>query len=191
MSFGFPRGVIEIEHQITRATQREEGILLFAAASNDGRNSSRMYPARNRSVFAIHSTNSKGITSDFNPPPEHHQNLSILGEYIESAWPMNKKQGELECPTRRLSGTSFATPVAVCLAAFLLDYVPMLIPEHEDFFHKIQSYEGMRNMMEAIVAVDQVDPSSRYQYLVVEKFFNPHEKSQVAIIEDFKRVLQM
>lgn len=125
MSFGFPQGDMEIEQQITHATQREKNILVFAAASNDGRNSSRMYPARNRSVFAIHSTNGKGIKSDFNPPLGMDQNLSVLGEYIESAWQTSKESNGC---TRRLSGTSFATPIAVCLSAFLLAYVPMLIP---------------------------------------------------------------
>ncbi|KAI0544648.1 hypothetical protein F4679DRAFT_564149 [Xylaria curta] len=187
MSFGFPQGIIEIEKQITRATQRERSILMFAAASNDGRNSSRMYPARNRSVFAIHSTNGNGIMSGFNPPPGMDQNLSILGEYIESAW--LTKEGGSGC-TRRLSGTSFATPIAVCLTAFLLTYVPMVIPEHERLFHNIQSYDGIQSVLQAIVAVDQVEPGSRYQYLAVEKFFNHHENTQTAIIEAIRKALK-
>ncbi|KAI1735420.1 hypothetical protein F4680DRAFT_435188 [Xylaria scruposa] len=186
MSFGFPQGIAEIEKQIIRATQRERSILMFAAASNDGRNSSRMYPARNRSVFAIHSTNGKGIKSDFNPPPEMDQNLSILGEYIESAWLTSE---ESNCCTRRLSGTSFATPIAVCLSAFLLSYVPMVIPEHETLFHKIQSYDGIQRVLQTIVAVDQVDPGSRYQYLAIEKFFSHRENTLEAIIEKFKKAL--
>ncbi|KAK4076881.1 hypothetical protein Purlil1_12536 [Purpureocillium lilacinum] len=187
MSFGFPQGIVEIEKQITRITQREKNILMFAAASNDGRNRSRMYPARNRSVFAIHSTNGKGIKSDFNPPPEMDQNLSILGEYIESAWLTSEVSNGC---TRRLSGTSFATPIAVCLSVFLLTYVPMVIPEHETLFHKIQSYDGMQSVLQAIVAVDEVDPGSRYQYLAIERFFNHFENTQQAIIEAIRKALK-
>lgn len=186
MSFGFPRGVKEIDEKITRATQKN--ILVFAAASNDGRNSSRMYPASNPSVFAIHSTNGKGIKSDFNPPPEMDQNLSILGEYVESAWRTSEESSGC---TRRLSGTSFATPIAVCLSAFLLAYVPILIPKHEELFRKIKSYDGMHKTLQAIVAVDHVDPGSRYQYLAVEKFFNPNENSLEAVTEIFKKALQI
>lgn len=185
MSFGFPRGVTEIDPEITKAIQ--EDILVFAAASNDGRNSSRMYPASKPFVFAIHSTNGKGIKSDFNPPPEYDLNLSILGEYVESAWRTSESSG---C-TRRLSGTSFATPIAVCLSAFLLAYVPILIPKHEELFRKIQSYDGMRKLLEAIVAVDHVGPGSPYKYLAVEKFFNPNENHQDVVKGTLWKALQI
>jgi hypothetical protein len=184
MSFGFPLGIRDIWHQVTRATQNN--ILVFAAASNDGRNQSRMFPASQHSVFALHSTNGKGIKSDFNPPPAKDENFSILGEYIESAWLTNTAGGSGS--TRRLSGTSFATPIAVCLSAFLLTYVPVLVPNHEALFHKIQSYEGMRNMLQAMVAVDDVEPGSRYQYLGVEKFFK--ENTVTAISEAIKKALK-
>ncbi|CZR66937.1 uncharacterized protein PAC_16838 [Phialocephala subalpina] len=133
MSFGFLLGIRDIWDQVTRATQNN--ILVFAAASNDGRNQSKMFPASQYSVFALHSTNGKGIKSDFNPLPAKDENFSILGEYIESAWLTNTARGSGS--TRRLSGTSFATFIAVYLSAFLLTYVPVLIPNHEARFHKI------------------------------------------------------
>lgn len=184
MSFGFPLGIREIWNQVTRATQNN--ILVFAAASNDGRNQSRMFPARQYSVFAIHSTNGKGIKSDFNPPPAKDENFGILGEYIESAWLTNTEEGSGS--TRLLSGTSFATPIDVCLSAFLLTYVPALVPDHEKLFHKIQSYEGMRNVLQAMVAVDDAEASSRYQYLGVEKYFK--ENTVTAIREAIKKALK-
>ncbi len=185
MSFGFPQGIRDIERQITRAVQREKNILVFAAASNDGRNTPRMYPARKSSVFAIHSTDSNGYTSSFNPPPLTDQNLSILREYIESAWLTRDGSGS----TRRLSGTSFATPIAVCVSAFLLAYVPMVIPDHEALFHKLQSYDGMQSLLQALVAVDQVNPASRYQYLGVAKFFCQYQQSKVQVVEALKQAL--
>jgi Subtilase family len=183
MSFGFPLGIRSIWDQITRATQND--ILVFAAASNDGRNQSRMFPARQFTVFAIHSTNGKGTKSDFNPPPAKDENFSILGEYIESAWLTSTAEGSGS--TRRLSGTSFATPMVVCLSAFLLTYIPILIPEYEKLFHKIQSYEGMRNVLQAMVAMDDAEAGSRYQYLGVEKFFT--ENTNIAISEAIKKAL--
>lgn len=183
MSFGFSAGLQNIWEQVARATQ--ENTLVFAASSNDGRRQPRMFPARQHSVFAIHSTDGKGNKSKFNPPAAKDENFCILGEYIESAWLTSQEGGSGS--TRCLSGTSFATPIAVCLSAFLLAYVPTLIPDHEKLFHKLKSYEGMRNVLQAVVAVDDAEPGSRYQYLGVERFF---QNTDAWIRETIKKALK-
>ncbi|KFG83178.1 hypothetical protein MANI_002863 [Metarhizium anisopliae] len=185
MSFGYPLGHRGIRDQIIKATQNN--ILVFAAASNDGRNRPRMFPARQLSVFAIHSTNGHGHKSHFNPPPQRDENFSILGEYIESAWLTGPAEGS--GATRCLSGTSFATPIAVCLSSFLLIYVPFILPEHKNFFYKMNTYEGLRNVLQAIVTVDESDAGSRYQYLGVERFFN--ENNRTAIKEIIRKALSI
>ena len=170
MSFGFPCGIRIIWDQITLATQKD--ILVFAAASNDGLDQSRMYPASQDSVFAIHSTTCKGVASGFNPPEERDENFSILGEYVESAW-LTKDEGSGS--TRILSGTSFATPIAVCLAAFMILYIPTIIPEHGNLLHNVKSYVGMKRVFQTMV----VDRSAKYQYISLRKFVSENNQSEI------------
>lgn len=189
LSVGFPKPIKEIEDQINRMTRNvypEKSILVFAAASNDGLNSSRMFPAQNSSVFAIHSTSAKGIKSDFNPSPQNDANLSTLGEHIESAW---LTTGGSSCCTRRRSGTSYATAIAVCTAAFLLVNVPRMVPDHDSLFFKINTYDGMQRLLQALVVTDLADQTSRYQYMALERFFSPHENTREAIVEIFRKAL--
>ncbi|KAH7116515.1 peptidase S8/S53 domain-containing protein, partial [Dactylonectria estremocensis] len=158
MSFGYPRGVESIKSQIEHALN--DDILIFAAASNDGGNTSRMFPARQPGVFAIHSTNGYGAVSDFNPDPKRDENFSLLGEDIQSAWLTKGESGSC----RRCSGTSYATPIAVCLSAFLIAYIPRILPEYKNFLHKIKSYVGMRNVLQ-LMANERTTGGRTYQYL--------------------------
>ncbi|KAH6972214.1 peptidase S8/S53 domain-containing protein [Ilyonectria sp. MPI-CAGE-AT-0026] len=165
MSFGYPCGVARIKSEITQAVQ--SNILVFAAASNDGGNRSRMFPARQLLVFAIHSTSGHGNMSNFNPDPKRDENFSILGEYIEAAWLTTGGSAS----TRRLSGTSFATPIAACLAAFMLVYVPCILPEYQNLHHCLKSYEGMRNVLQLMANERTTAGGLAYQYLSPQLYF--------------------
>ena len=178
MSFGYPRGVHSIREQIKLAVA--DDILVFAAASNDGGNSSRMFPASEIGVFAIHSTDGNGVASGFNPDAERDENFSILGEHVQSAW--LTKDGSVS--TRRLSGTSFATPIAVCLSAFVLAYVPRILPDYETYYQKLNTYQGMRNVLQ-LMATERTG-SGGYQYLNAQKYFM---KEQSAVREGIKEAL--
>ncbi|PMD47898.1 subtilisin-like protein [Hyaloscypha variabilis F] len=96
--------------------------LLFAAASNDGANLGRAFPAQYPSVFCIHSTDGNGNPSNFNPTAsETDVNFSLLGEHVSSHWPagMNGHNQTVNV----MSGTSVATPIAAGLAASVLSFV--------------------------------------------------------------------
>ncbi|RFU80619.1 intracellular serine protease [Trichoderma arundinaceum] len=96
--------------------------LLFAAASNDGANLGRAFPAKYPSVFCIHSTDGNGNPSAFNPTADEKDvNFSLLGEHVTSHWPVGKN-GHNE-PVNVMSGTSVATPIAAGLAAAILSFV--------------------------------------------------------------------
>lgn len=115
--------------------------LIFAAASNDGGNGTRTYPALNEGVFAIHATNGRGEPSGMNPPKEFGDNFSTLGVAIDSQW----KKKELS-----ISGTSFATPVAAAMAANALEFTRRVLTEPDDkpdFFH---SYQGMGTLFRCL-----------------------------------------
>ncbi|PTB62072.1 subtilisin-like protein [Trichoderma citrinoviride] len=96
--------------------------LLFAAASNDGANLGRAFPAKYPSVFCIHSTDGNGNPSTFNPTADDKDvNFSLLGEHVSSHWPVGKN-GHNE-HVKAMSGTSVATPIAAGLAAAILSFV--------------------------------------------------------------------
>lgn len=124
MSFGYTtrdNGYILIEEAIDYA--QSKGVLLFAAASNSGANQRRTFPARHDNVICIHSTAADGVPSRFNPPPDCNDNFATIGEAVESAWPSELCDKEVnDCCVAWKSGTSYATPIAAGIAAFLLQY---------------------------------------------------------------------
>ncbi|KAF5662747.1 intracellular serine protease [Fusarium heterosporum] len=96
--------------------------LLFAAASNDGANLARAFPAKYPSVFCIHSTDGNGNPSAFNPTAsETDVNFSLLGESVSSHWPAGLNGHNQSVNV--MSGTSVATPIAAGLAASILSFV--------------------------------------------------------------------
>lgn len=133
MSFGFPTCSIpyyqELEEALMAAYSR--GVLLFAAASNNGGKLGRSFPAREPTVIAVHSTDTNGNRSDFSPTavPEDI-NLATAGEAIEGAWPVHlcDEDENPDCVVYK-SGTSYATPIMAGIAAFLLTYARVHLPD--------------------------------------------------------------
>lgn len=133
ISFGYPtnqmEGYDQLENAILYAYSKR--VLLFAAASNSGANLDRAYPARDPHVICVHSTDSNGNRSRFSPTPLAQQsNLATVGEAVESAWPVKLCNTETnsQCVQWK-SGTSSATPILVGIAAFLLQYARIHLPD--------------------------------------------------------------
>lgn len=160
MSFGWPNqveGYQKVEDAILDASRK--GILMFAAASNDGGNKLRAFPARHDEVICVHSTDGRGNPSGFNPTPEkNHHNFSTLGENIDSVWPLKlTKQSDINAPTRK-SGTSFATPVAVSIAAAMIELVRRELPDEAA---KIKRNARMKAVLKLVAG----QPRNGYHYL--------------------------
>jgi hypothetical protein len=49
-----------------------------------------------------------------------------------------------------MSGTSFATPVAVAIAAFMIGFVSSNVPEHTDWDIPLKSFAGVRAIFETL-----------------------------------------
>ena len=120
MSFGIREYHEPIKTAISNALHNQT--LMFAAASNDGANLGRAFPAKYPSVFCIHSTDGNGNPSAFNPTADEKDvNFSLLGEHVRSHWPAGKN-GHDDI-VNVMSGTSVATPIAAGLAASVLSFV--------------------------------------------------------------------
>ena len=119
MSFGLEEEHGGMQKAIIEAYSKN--ILMFAAASNEGGNRIVTYPARKEQVICIYATDGKGEPYRSNPTPiGNSYRFATLGEGVKSAWPKGLKKGA--APEQRMTGTSFATPIAAGIAACLLEF---------------------------------------------------------------------
>ncbi|CAM1510953.1 Fc.00g084660.m01.CDS01 [Cosmosporella sp. VM-42] len=113
MSFGLPSYDADIATAINKATAANK--IMFAAASNGGKNQARTYPATSTNVIAVHAMSGNGEKGSINPPAkDHHDRLGTLGLGLKLRW---KNQVEYK------NGTSYATPVAAGIAANLIQWI--------------------------------------------------------------------
>jgi hypothetical protein len=184
MSFGFPTRDTAIQEAIKYAFYRD--VIMFAAASNGGGNRGIAYPANQHSmVICINSTDGKGNVSGFSPNRDpRSENFATLGEVVESAWP-SSKHDDKQCK----SGTSYATPIAVAVAATLLQYVRWKLPESNNAAAKrLRSCDGMK----AVLAEMSEDRDRHgYMYIAPWKFLHVSPTNpETSIKERILRVLR-
>jgi subtilisin family serine protease len=147
-----------------------EGIMVFASASNDGGEGSRTYPAKYPRVVCVHSATWQGKVSDFNPGPEGHDNFTVVGEKVRPTW--RSKPTTEPGITRYKSGTSYATPVAVAVAAFMIGYIRKQWPDYP-WVTKPWSPEGITRifqlMSKRIDGHDWISPTRYIKHTRLEK----------------------
>jgi len=169
ISTGFSQkaaGYEELERAIERAYFAH--VLIFAAASNGGGNNDRAFPARDKHVFCIHSTDATGTRSKFSPTAENFvYNFATLGEAIESFWPTYLCKDD-EDTVRVKSGTSFATPIAASIAAFLLLYARVhLDPEKANRLKRPSAMEALLHRISKSTRAKK--DRDDYQYLFLSR----------------------
>ncbi|QGA21462.1 hypothetical protein EYB26_009173 [Talaromyces marneffei] len=171
MSFGFPTREIKDYDKLEGAIHKaySNHTLLFAAASNSGANLDRAYPARDENVICIHSTDANGNRSKFSPTAlADALNLATVGEAVESSWPLRLCEGNNSLGTKYKSGTSFATPIAVSIAAFLLQYVRTYVP---DYAHMLKRQSRMKAVLNKISGKTQESRSrDDYHYVAISRY---------------------
>lgn len=149
LSLGFQHFSEAIEAALQSSVRK--GKIVLAAASNNGTLRAMAYPAWDSNVIPINSANGRGRPSDFNPPAVPGKTLTILGENVPSAWitsaptttatnSANPSDGDAlqstaptapadVTATRRMSGTSVATPIAAGVVALLLELAMIEVPD--------------------------------------------------------------
>jgi len=138
-------GYHDVQHAIDRAHSAR--VLIFAAASNGGDNTDRAYPARDSNVFCIHSTNAMGNRSEFSLTAEKYtHNFATIGEAVESFWPKHLCKPD-EDAVKVKSGTSYATPIAASIAAFLLLYARTNLSTEPEIANSLKRYQAMEKLL--------------------------------------------
>lgn len=173
LSFGFKR--ISEPDMIGPAVEEclHKGIVVFASASNERGEGSRTYPASIPHVICVHSATCQGQGSACNPVLETQQrNYSFVGEHVRPAWgPGPHTAGDSIALTYR-SGTSYATPVAVSVAAFMIGYIHKKMPDHPWRIKPWSPFgiEAIFNMMAVKEGeYDWVSPTRYMEHTIEEK----------------------
>ena len=157
MSFGFDRempvgGKFVISNAISDALRaRDQRVLFFAAAANEGGNQPEMFPANHPHVIAIRGTDDKGWLQRFNPPKGFTglNCFMTLGQDVPGAG--LSRDGGIEIFK---SGTSVSTPIAAGIAGILLSYARLFGDDLKEFLGDrdkghgpaISTVSGMRRM---------------------------------------------
>lgn len=183
-------GYDEVEKAIEKAYAKD--VLIFAAASNGGGNNGRAYPAREKLVFCIHSTDARGNRSKFSPTAEDRkQNFATIGEAVESLWRTSSGESD-EKAVRVKSGTSFATPIAASIAAFLLLYARVNLMIEPSIAKRLKKNQHMERLLVTLSEKSVTSPGrDGYQYISLSRHPDNFFGREVeAINYDFRQIAQ-
>jgi hypothetical protein len=168
MSFGFseePRvkGQNVISNAIAQTlAERDQRILFFAAAANDGGNQTEMFPARHQSVLSIRATNHYGTFLDLNPPP-NPKGPAVIGTLGHNVAGAALSGGDGDHAEYHRTGTSIATPIAAGIAATVLGYARLGLDKGELDRKQVNCIEMERGMRAMLLQLSrQMDGKKHY-----------------------------
>ena len=170
LSFGFSKTNMKDDIRKEIEACQSIGIIVFASASNDGGHQPRTYPGAYPRVLCIHSSTAMGAASEFNPTPAHGENnFMCVGEYVQSWWPKSilTEGSETNNGMKLMSGTSFATPVAIVIAVFMIGYIRKNMPNYQWDVEPL-SIEGVRIIFRTLSFENARDG---YDFLSTEYLF--------------------
>ncbi len=151
--------------------------IMFAAASNNGKNEKRAFPARyDPWVICVHASDGKGNDGGINPPTGSDANFMTLGvglELMERQW---VHVGGTPRPTYKTvyrSGTSFATLIATGIAATVLDLASRVSAIEDRAREKLKRAEEMRKMLR-LMSIPKHDFCGHYCFLAPWNHWEKH-----------------
>ncbi|KAF1950406.1 subtilisin-like protein [Byssothecium circinans] len=185
LSFGFPKYDKRLK-PIREAVQyaRAKNVLIFAAAGNEGGNHGMFWPAKLHEVgdvISIHASDSDGNASSFNPTPGLGGPICTLGEAVPSC-----ELDERNLAVHR-SSTSFATPIAVAIAAIVLGFVGNVgmegVPEDfESLKERLRTKAGMERVLRTTCVLADEKRRAKFSYITPWFLLDIEECSRIHII---------
>ncbi|UPL04373.1 hypothetical protein LCI18_015307 [Fusarium solani-melongenae] len=182
LSFGFPNYVTKLNPILTAIrTARASGVVIFAAAGNEGGNQGVFWPAAlhdGADVIRINSSDGDGVPSGFNPNAEGGRRICTLGEGVPSCQP------DPDNPHKIMyrSGTSFATPIAAAIAAIILGFIDKVdfseFTNSKDLLPRLCTAFGMGKVLCETCASKR----SGFSYITPWCFLEVEEKIRVPLI---------
>lgn len=171
--------VDDIETAIRDASVKSPRIM-FAAASNNGKNGKRAFPAKYGPwVICVHASDGKGNDGGINPPTEYGANFMTLGmglELMERQWTQTKTRTPTRIPIYKTvykSGTSFGTPIAAGIAATVLDLAARVDAIKDRAREKLRRSEEMVKMLK-LMSIPKHDVGSDYCFLAPWNHWEKH-----------------
>lgn len=140
-------------------SQRNQNVLIFAAASNLGGSKRELFPATHPTVFSIRGTNTKGKHEEYNPslPRRGGKVFGTLGLEVPTS-----NRGKLAPQYINRTGTSIATAVAAGIAAIVVGYIN--IHDKKGSWDNIRMFEGFQNLLFKL----STEPEERKRYLTLD-----------------------
>ncbi|KAI8674311.1 Peptidase-S8 domain-containing protein [Fusarium keratoplasticum] len=165
-----------IVHEVEAAIRKAPPRLMFAAASNSGKNKPRAFPARdNPYVICVHASEGNGQDGGINPEIGSGFNFMTLGMGLDLMKRENivKNRRALARYKRVVkSGTSFATPIAAGIAATVLDLAARVDEIDERVEEKLKRPEGMEKMLR-LMSTPKGDVRDRMYYMAPWHHWTP------------------
>jgi len=171
ISWGFRiKTIPEIESVINKAI--DNGIIIIAAAGNEGANFDIPFPADMNDVFCIGAASALGRESEFSPPHDELFKFSALGEEVLAAYTKHDCDPTSQHNERQArSGSSIAVPVAVGIAANMLEYVTGALD------HLFEGREATVAMKRLFIAMSSATRKKDYKNLVPWDLFRGDEEA--------------
>ncbi|KAF4964966.1 hypothetical protein FSARC_7144 [Fusarium sarcochroum] len=149
--------------------------LMFAAASNNGKNEHRAFSARySPHVFCVHASDGYGEDGGINPKTEGGLNFMTLGMDLELFGKREFPKGGRLIPKYSpvvKSGTSLATPVAAGIAATVLDLGARVRRFDDKIGKKLRRPEEMEKVLR-LMSEAKNDFGGRLHYMAPWRFWN-------------------
>ncbi|KAF7517069.1 hypothetical protein G7054_g13928 [Neopestalotiopsis clavispora] len=195
MCFGFDEPIPLIQKAINEAYKSVKPPLFFAATRNDAAHRPMAWPANERRVIGISATDVNGVASKFNPlEGDSDSTLYAFGEGVKVDVVDRERPGHYI--TKYVSGTSYATAVAVGLASNLLACIRMLIytaseNDRETYGHLPEQLQRMDGMLAVLKRRMQSEHLSGQKSLLPWRFLDPRMVADNKILRDVDDTLRM
>lgn len=192
MSFGFSEEVevkqrLVISNAISQAlVTRNQRILFFAAAANDGGNQAEMFPARHQSVFSIHATDHLGEFLPLNPAPDSVRStvFGTLGNKVPGASrSVQSEPASSQSAETSKDGTSAATPIAAGIAAMVLGYARLRMKEDAQREKDWGGLFGLRGMNIILTELSTQMEEKRRYLAPASKFVLRSDRDRDALLQ--------